>query len=91
MHMINFIVAFADEGVEHSQIRELDGSSVGHVLAMEIQNSSLTILHCSRHEKKATPPHERTLNSAAAARLFCGRCAPPYFAANVTVHACGRS
>ena len=39
-------------------MRELDGSRVGHVLAMEIQNSSLTVSSVLqlRHEKKATPP-----------------------------------
>ena len=56
-----FIVAFADEGVGHSpfhQMRQLDGSRVGHVLAMEIQNSSLTVLHCSYVMKRKPRLHD---------------------------------
>ena len=39
-------------------MRELDGSRVGHVLAMEIQNSSLTVLHCSYVMKRKPCLHD---------------------------------
>ena len=52
-------------GLTLHQIRELDGSHVGHVLAMAPSTFKTLAsqfwsdaLHCSliRHEKKATPP-----------------------------------
>ena len=41
-----------------SDQRELDGSRVGHVLAMESQNSSLTVLHCSYVMKRKPRLHD---------------------------------
>ena len=57
-----FIAAFADEGVGHSPFIR-SGSSmaavyIGHVLAMEIQNSSLTVLHCSYVMKRKPRLHD---------------------------------